>query len=48
LNGPSGNLGPSISSPVAFGVATSTPDAGNGVIGGGGPREIQLGLKLIF
>jgi hypothetical protein len=48
LNGPSGNLGPSISSPVAFGVATSTPDSGNGVIGGGGPREIQLGLKFIF
>jgi len=48
LNGPSGILGPSISSPLAFGVATSTPDSGNTVIGSGGPREIQFGLKFIF
>ena len=34
----------------AFGAENSTPDvaAVNPILGTGGPREIQLGLKLIF
>jgi hypothetical protein len=38
------------SNPSAFGVSTATPDVGaaNPVIGTGGPRNIQLGLKFIF
>jgi len=33
-----------------FGAESSTPDvaADNPVLGTGGPREIQLGLKLLF
>jgi hypothetical protein len=33
---------------IAFGQAPSTPDGKNPVIGSGSPREIQLGMKLIF
>ena len=42
--------GTSLGNPKAFGLATSTPDVSksNPVVGSGGPREIQLGLKLIF
>jgi hypothetical protein len=32
----------------SFGYATQTPDAGNPVLGSGGPRHIQFGLKLVF
>jgi hypothetical protein len=40
---PSGGVGGS------FGYATQTPDAAsNGVLGSGGPRHIQFGLKLTF
>jgi hypothetical protein len=31
-----------------FGYATSTPDSSNAVLGSGGPRHIQFGLKLTF
>jgi hypothetical protein len=31
-----------------FGYATTTPDASNAVLGSGGPRHIQFGLKLVF
>ncbi len=31
-----------------FGYATSTPDSTNAVLGSGGPRHIQFGLKLSF
>jgi len=31
-----------------FGYATSTPDSTNAVLGSGGPRHIQFGLKLAF
>jgi hypothetical protein len=31
-----------------FGYATSTPDSTNPVLGSGGPRHIQFGLKLTF
>jgi hypothetical protein len=31
-----------------FGYATSTPDVNNPVLGSGGPRHIQFGLKLTF
>jgi hypothetical protein len=36
--------------PSTFGFASATPDvsAGNPVIGTGGPRNVQLGLKLLF
>jgi hypothetical protein len=34
--------------PNTFGQSQSTPDVGNPVIGSGSPREVQLGLKLIF
>ena len=32
----------------AFGTSTSTPDTSNAVLGSGGPRHIQFGLKLTF
>jgi len=32
----------------SFGYSTSTPDSGNAVLGSGGPRHIQFGLKLAF
>lgn len=40
----------SLGNPKSFGISTSTPDVSksNPVVGSGGPREIQLGLKLIF
>ena len=31
-----------------FGYATVTPDTGNPVLGSGGPRHIQFGLKLTY
>ncbi len=31
-----------------FGFSSSTPDSGNAVLGSGGPRHIQFGLKLGF
>lgn len=43
--------GPSSSnptSPTTFGVAASTADNGNAVLGSGGPRHIQFALKLTF
>ena len=45
---PGGTTGSSLSSPTSFGQSASTPDTANPVIGSGGPREIQLGLKFIF
>jgi hypothetical protein len=32
----------------SFGYSTSTPDSSNPVLGSGGPRHIQFGLKLAF
>ncbi len=43
----SGAGGVALNAPASFGVATSTPDSGNPVIGNG-PRKIQFGLKLGF
>jgi hypothetical protein len=42
--------GLTLGSPNAFGAATGTPDvvAGGGVFSNGGPRSMQLGLKLLF
>ena len=34
--------------PGGFGYALNTPDAGNAVLGQGGPRHIQFGLKVAF
>ncbi len=34
--------------PSTFGHANSTPDSANPVLGSGGPRHIQFGLKLAF
>jgi hypothetical protein len=31
-----------------FGYAQNTPDLNNAVLGSGGPRHIQFGLKLTF
>jgi hypothetical protein len=42
------NLDPSVSSTFGFSGATSDVAAANPVIGTGGPRNIQLGLKFIF
>jgi hypothetical protein len=36
------------SSPTNFGQAQSEPIQGNPIVGNGGPRQVQLGLKLIF
>jgi hypothetical protein len=33
---------------ASFGFSSSTPDSGNAVLGSGGPRHIQFGLKLAF
>jgi hypothetical protein len=41
---PSANL----AAPTTFGQVQNTPNSTDPVIGQGGPREIQLGLKLIF
>jgi len=48
LEGALGNVDPSV--PSSFGFTSVTPDvaAANPVIGTGGPREIQLGLKFLF
>ena len=35
-------------SPTTFGVAATTADNGNAVLGSGGPRHIQFALKLMF
>jgi hypothetical protein len=40
--------GPSSGVGGGFGYATVTPDAGNSVLGSGGPRHVQFGLKLTF
>jgi hypothetical protein len=44
------SLGGDLTSPDSFGRADTTPDvqASNPVIGSGGPRHIQLGVKLIW
>ena len=39
---------PSGGSSGGFGYATNTPDSSNAVLGSGGPRHIQFGLKLAF
>jgi hypothetical protein len=39
---------PSSGASGGFGYATSTPDSTNAVLGSGGPRHIQFGLKLAF
>lgn len=43
-------IGANLGAPAAFGESTVTPDVfkSNPVVGSGGPREIQLGLKLLF
>ncbi len=48
--GGGGNAGsdPSKGLSGGFGYAQSTPDQGNPVLGSGGPRHIQFGLKLNF
>ena len=43
----SGGTG-SITNPATFGLATAAPNASNPINGTGGPREVQLGLKLTF
>jgi hypothetical protein len=43
-NFPNSNL----ASPSTFGAATSTPNTASLIFGNGGPRTVQLGLKLIF
>ncbi len=53
FNGPGGAIGalnPSNASFVGLGVSGSTPDVGNAdpVLGSGGARNVQLGLKLSF
>jgi hypothetical protein len=39
-----------LNTPAQFGAAQSTPDVGanSPIIGGGGPRKIELGLKVMF
>lgn len=53
VGGPGGGNGytdPSASAGASFGFQPSTPDvvSSNAVLGSGGPRAIQLGLKFIF
>ena len=45
-----GSVGEDLSSPGQLGLAQATPDvqAGNPVVGSGGSRHIQLGLKLLW
>jgi hypothetical protein len=38
----------SITNPATFGLATSAPNSSNPINGTGGPREVQLGLKVTF
>jgi hypothetical protein len=50
-NPPSGNQDPSVgagSGSNGFGQINSAPNSGNPVLGSGGPRTIQFGLKLSF
>jgi hypothetical protein len=42
------SVDPSAGVSGGFGFATSTPDSSNAVLGSGGPRHIQFGLKLRF
>ena len=44
----SASADPSGGSTAGFGYAQSTPDTANPVLGSGGPRHIQFGLKLTF
>jgi len=37
-----------LSSPTTFGASSSTPDSASPFVGTGGPRKIQLGLKILF
>ena len=37
-----------LSSPSTFGASSSTPDTSSPFVGTGGPRKIQLGLKILF
>jgi hypothetical protein len=37
-----------LSSPSTFGQSASTPDTSSPFVGTGGPRKIQLGLKILF
>ncbi len=48
IGGQTGNVDPS--SPGSFGFSAATPDvsSANPVIGSGGPRAIQIGLKFLF
>jgi hypothetical protein len=43
-------IGLNLGAPSTFGKAAFTPDVGSGaaVTGSGGPRSIQLGLKILF
>ncbi len=45
-----GSVGGDLTSPNQFGLANATPDvqAANPVVGSGGSRHIQLGLKFIW
>lgn len=38
----------SLTNPASFGLATAAPNASNPINGTGGPREVQLGLKVTF
>ena len=38
----------SITNPATFGLATAAPNSSNPINGTGGPREVQLGLKVTF
>jgi hypothetical protein len=42
------SIDPSAGVSGGFGYGTSTPDSTNAVLGSGGPRHIQFGLKLMF
>jgi hypothetical protein len=42
------SIDPSAGVSGGFGYGTSTPDSSNAVLGSGGPRHIQFGLKLMF
>jgi hypothetical protein len=46
--GSSGTPLSGINGTSSFGCGCSTPDSGNPVLGSGGPRHIQFGLKLIY
>ena len=49
-NGINSTPGPSLGHGIGFLPLTATPDVGigNPFLGGGGPRNIQLGLKVTF